>query len=133
MKPRAEHPNMERIKALFREGLHLTALDIEARVFIDRKNARHYLRILKDEDAIHIARWRRDAVQGPPAPVYVWGPGKDAEKPSPLTPAERQARNRACPEFKARDAARKRARRALPKVLAVRSVLSVALHGLRHP
>lgn len=38
--------------------------------------------------SIHVMAWERNT-RGPAIPIYGWGPGEDAESPSPLTPAER--------------------------------------------
>ena len=42
---------------------------------------------------IHIADWRR-ARNGPMRPVYEFGPGKQAARPSPRTPAEKSVLHR---------------------------------------
>ena len=42
-------------------------------------------------ERIHVAYWVRSKV-GPPNPVYAWGRGRDAERPSPLSNGEKCAR-----------------------------------------
>ena len=45
--------------------------------------ARDVLKQWHDEQLVHISRWER-GIQGPPAPFYKWGQGKDAPRPTPL-------------------------------------------------
>ncbi len=52
-----------------------------------------YLEALLAQSMIHIADWRR-ARNGPMRPVYEFGPGKDAARPSPRTHAEKSGLHR---------------------------------------
>ena len=56
------------------------------------KNARH-MDILAKQKRIHIAAWRRNRA-GPMIAVFAAGPGKPAEKPAPLSRAEKCRRSR---------------------------------------
>ena len=56
------------------------------------KNAR-YMEILVKQKRIHIAVWRRNRA-GPMVAVYAAGQGKPAEKPAPLSHAEKCRRSR---------------------------------------
>lgn len=44
------------------------------------ENVRRSIRLMRDEEMIHIAEWRRDH-RGVTVAVYQWGPGEDAKKP----------------------------------------------------
>ncbi len=94
------HPTMGRLRALFESGLELTAHDVEARLFIDVRNGREYLKILWDQDVVFIARWRRDTPHGRWTPVYrLKAPGdRDAPKPAKITAAQSRRKIRANPQ-----------------------------------
>ncbi len=47
------------------------------------------------EGVLHIARWEQHTSGGKPAPVYAFGPGKDAQRAPKLTPYEHVKRQRA--------------------------------------
>lgn len=53
-----------------------------------------YMDILVEQGRIHILGWRR-RVRGPMIPVYRAGPGVNAERPQPYTPAAKSRRWRA--------------------------------------
>lgn len=53
-----------------------------------------YLEALLVQKRIHIASWKRSR-NGPMAPVYIAGPGTNAEKPAVLTSGEKNSRHRA--------------------------------------
>ena len=75
------------VAALKAEPRDRHALSREAHIGID-----HAYRILqhlhKIEKAIRICRWDRSSA-GPHFPVFAWGKGQDAPKPSPKSDAEK--------------------------------------------
>lgn len=98
MLPRSLNHTMAKLRELFNQGLPLTANDVESRLFIDSKNGREYLKILKAEGAIFIANWRRDSMHGPWTPVFrvrLSDSDRDAVKPPRMTAAESRRRLRA--------------------------------------
>lgn len=51
---------------------------------------KNYMNDLKARDLVHIADWRRQVGRGgPPQPVYVLGPGEDANRLEPLSNYEK--------------------------------------------
>jgi predicted ArsR family transcriptional regulator len=96
MLPRSMHPTMARLRALFDEGLLLSQHDVSARLYVDPRNAREYLKILHGDEVIRIGEWRRDSPHGKPTPVFVKRqPGEmDAPKPTAQTVAQAKAKSR---------------------------------------
>ncbi|MBL8416081.1 MAG: hypothetical protein JNM42_16745 [Propionivibrio sp.] len=79
---------LERIGMMtYREAAHATGLSLNT-----IKNTR-YMDILVKQKRIHIAAWRRNRA-GPLIAVYAAGYGKSAEKPAPLSRAEKCRRCR---------------------------------------
>lgn len=93
---------MTKLRAMFEAGERLSAHDIEARLFIDIRNAREYLKILHGEEGvIRVCDHRRDTPHGPATPIYVkkLSPDENDEKsPARMTPAELRRRVRSDPE-----------------------------------
>lgn len=109
MKRREEHPNRERIAKELRKGEPLTKFDLELRCFLSLRNVNAYLKIMREAGEIHIHSYRRDTPHGSPTTVWIWGAGKDAKRPKPLTMAQvaRRYRDRN-PEAVIREIVRKR-------------------------
>lgn len=139
MLPRALHPNMGRIRALFEQGLRLTQHDIEARVFVSVRNAREYLKILHAAGEIYIAEHRRDSPHGPATPVFalrIDEDQKDVPRPRRLTNNEVRARIRKSEEFREKEARAQRIKRAAARYareggVKVKDPLMAALVGTR--
>lgn len=130
MLPRSIHPTMTRIKCeLQKPGAKLTAYDLELRVFVDVRNIRPYLKILKEQGSIYIYSWRKDAPQGPWIPVYAWNKDgmEDAVKPDRRTVTEQRRKFREKERVKEREAARKRAKRVISKLDLSKSIVSLTL------
>ena len=137
MKPRDQGPTMERVRAAFACGQPLTHYQIAGHVFVDVKNARFYCRILHEKREIHITEWTRSA-HGPWFPIYAPGEGKDAKKPSDLTPTQRAIRDRNRQRARRKnelvmqkERARARSERLIKKTLAAPSMLSVLVATLK--
>ena len=91
MLPRALQPAMAKLRAMFEAGDRLTAHDVEARLFIDVRNAREYLMILhRDERSIRICDYRRDTPHGRATPIYESGSDPDAPRPNRPDPEKRR-------------------------------------------
>lgn len=119
---------MARIRDELQESpTSLTPYDLELRAFVDVRNIREYLKILYAEGEIHVGGWRREANHGPWIPAYIWGQGEDAQKPHVRTPTESSRRYRTKEGVKEREAARRRARRALKKIPFDQSLVSLTL------
>lgn len=127
MLPRSMNPTMARVRREFESGSKLTFHDLEARCFIDARNAREYLKILYSDKEIRVASWRRDSPQGPWVPEYLWGPGEDAIKPHIQTTAERKRKRRLAQEVREREDARRRSKRTMKSVESIKSVVSFML------
>lgn len=125
------NPTMQKLKAKFHSGAQLTFHDVEARCFIDARNAREYLKLLHTSEEIRVISWRRDSPQGPWVAVYVWGPGEDAIKPHIQTTAERKRKRRLAQEVREREDARRRSKRTMKSVESIKSVVSFML-GIKH-
>ena len=88
-------------------------------------NAMHaYLADMMSQDLIHIHSWQRNS-PGSPSPVYAFGKGKNAEKPKPMTNAEKKRKHRKCADVREAEAMQKRARRIKP----YRDPVTAALFG----
>ena len=95
MLPRALHPTMGRLRKLFEAGERLSSFDAEARLFIDARNAREYLKILHAEKFIYIHSWVRPGNRGKWTPVYALKRDKDdRDVKSPAAVKEAEIRRR---------------------------------------
>lgn len=75
-----------RIIAALKMGVRSVAV-LEKLAFTSQRNVLHHIKQLREAGQIHVARWQRGAT-GPFRPIYRWGPGTDAERPTPLSAAE---------------------------------------------
>ena len=126
--PRKINPIMVRIRDELQKSLTpLTPYDLELRVFVDIKNVREYLKILYIGKEIHISGWRREIDHGPWIPAYSWGRSVDAPKPPRRTATESSRKHRTKEGVKEREAARKKARRAIKKIPFDQSLVSLTL------
>lgn len=57
MKKREENQTMENIRKLFEVGAELTPEEVAERCHIAKRNAHHYINILKEERIIHVSEW----------------------------------------------------------------------------
>jgi hypothetical protein len=76
----------------FIAALPATRQEIAKSTGISDPTITKWIGVLRAEQNIHIARWRRAKSMGSMQPVYVLGPGVDAPKLAPRTPKESQAR-----------------------------------------
>lgn len=126
------NPIMVKVKReLQKSPTPLTAFDLELLVFVDIRNVREYLKILHTGKEIHISGWRREISHGPWIPAYSWGQNEDAPKPARRTATESSRKHRTKEGVKEREAARKKARRALKKIPFDQSLVSLTL-GIKH-
>lgn len=82
----------ERIRLVIGEE-PVSLVQIAAKAFTVRENARRYVKALLDEGSIHIARWTHGS-RGPYFPLYVAGPGRNAERPPRQTYSDRSLQYR---------------------------------------
>lgn len=75
-----------RIVAALKMGARSVA-DLEILAFTGQRNVMHILKQLREEGAIHVCRWQRGP-SGPFRPIYRWGAGADAVRPSARSTAE---------------------------------------------
>lgn len=91
----AAKAKLAKIRQLLRDQ-SMTAHEIAEAVPMSKRWAQAYINHLKEDDRVYIAAWTREVDQcgrDYPRPVYrAVVPRKDAEKPAPLTKAQRQAR-----------------------------------------
>lgn len=119
------HPNRRRVLEALERGIPLSMKEIGEIACVSPRCVREYLRELKSEGKARIAEWR-DNSPGSPTPLWVLGTGEDAEKPVPVTEAERRRRDRAKDGVKELEAARKRAKRHMRR-LGERSMVATLL------
>jgi len=79
---------IEKISTALSDG-PLTTKDLCEKLFISETNAKFYLRYLRRQEIVRVARWTRTA--GGYTPHYGLGI-KDAQKPKPLTKHQRYIR-----------------------------------------
>jgi hypothetical protein len=86
---------LAKIRELLKER-GMTAHELAEAVPISKRWVQAYLNHLKDDERIYIHDWTHDVEQCErmyPRPIYrAVRPRKDADKPAPLTKAQRQAR-----------------------------------------
>jgi hypothetical protein len=117
MLPRRQQPSYGRIRELFEAGERLSAHDVEARVFIDVRNAREYLKLLRQDGVIRIVAWRRDSPHGLPTPVFGLADGKrDTPRPKPMTGVEKSRKRRKDPDVRDGEARKKRCARDIERL-----------------
>lgn len=119
------HPNRRRVLEALERGIPLSMKEIGEIAHVSPRSVREYLQHLRAANEAHIAEWR-DNSPGSPTPLWVLGTGEDAEKPVPMTDAERHRRDRAKDGVSELEAARKRAKRHMRK-LGERSMLATLL------
>ena len=84
---------IERILDLLRKPM--TVHDLAEAIPLSKRNTLEYLNHLKAGGQIHVAKWVRDIQQSGrmyPRPAYLVGDKPDAERPGPLTEAQRKVR-----------------------------------------
>lgn len=92
MKRRATTYDKPILRALL--GSSLTTPQIWERIGMGtRPSVDRALASMRDRGLVHIVRYDRGA-DGPPKPVWIAGPGKDAARPAPLTRSQRAKRIR---------------------------------------
>jgi len=74
-----------KIEALLRAE-PMTVKQIAEKLHISKKTSHVYNQHLRP--LLHIAKWSRE-LTGPPAPMFAWGPGKDAKRPRAMTGVEK--------------------------------------------
>lgn len=112
MRPRSDCMTLERVRQALRSTTRpLTAYDLELIVYLDHRNVRAYLRILKNAGEIHISDWVRSASVGPPTPAWGYGEGKDKSRPTAKSAAQRRRKARKSQDLRDREALIKRALR----------------------
>ncbi len=86
---------MDRIMKAFATRRRMTSIEVAdaSGIAYNTINTGRYLDILAKKNMIHVASWRRNKA-GSMAAVYELGPGDAAEKPAPLTQAEKNRRYR---------------------------------------
>ena len=92
---------MGKLRKLFEAGNRLSAFDAEARLFVDARNAREYLKILHAEKFIYIHSWLRPGNHGKWTPIYPLKrdeDDRDVKSPAALKEAEISRRFRPKPE-----------------------------------
>lgn len=96
--PRNKSPNYTITLRLLKEG-DLTWYLLAADLGIELRNAREYLKLAKSEGKAHVTKWEKHGLfgNGPPVPVFTYGDGEDAPRPTPMTCAESMRRQRANP------------------------------------
>lgn len=91
----AARSKLAKIRELLRQR-GMTAHEVAAAVPMSKRWAQAYLNHLKDDERVYIYDWKREIEQcgrSYPRPIYkAVVPRKDAEKPAPMTKAQRQAR-----------------------------------------
>jgi len=67
----------------------MSTADIAATLGVNESSVRVVLWMMKNDGVqMHIKRWRR-STRGPMKPIWIMGEGKDATKPTKLTPAQK--------------------------------------------
>lgn len=88
MTPRAQAPNMTLLLRELEFG-PATTRDLVSVLRIDRHNVAAYLREARLSGLVHVCGWEPHA-----CPVYALGFKRDAQRPSPRTPAQTSKRYR---------------------------------------
>lgn len=82
MRPRSKQPVVKLILDDLSSG-PATAYDLAAAVKINIRNMRPYIKLLHEQQQIHIVGWER-RVPGPAVAVWAAGRGRDRPRPAPL-------------------------------------------------
>lgn len=101
------------IRAAIESGDTLTKDDVVSRFFCDMRTAQRKLKELHELEVTSIVKWHRQ--KGNPIPEYGAYRGKDAPKPSRLTPKQRSRANRKDPAYRDWENLSKRLRRQAAK------------------
>ncbi|KAA1012999.1 hypothetical protein FVF58_09415 [Paraburkholderia panacisoli] len=59
------------------------AKSLAERTGVSYRRVGEFLKVMHDDNRIHITGWRKTELNGPPFPIYAWGEGDDVRKPQP--------------------------------------------------
>ena len=112
---KAAQLKIERIQLTLRQRPS-TAIELADAIFVHHRYIKVYIDHLHSRGMIHVCEYRNDPrrYNRKHSPVYAWGAGADAPPPVRETNAERQRRRNADPEYRDKQAAKRRADRIKP-------------------
>ena len=73
-------------------GQPLSAADLSTFTGLRKRMVQNWLKLMLECGYVHVARWGLDANNRPLVPMYLWGNGKNVERPGDATTSTQRMR-----------------------------------------